>query len=659
MNNNQEKNKIQCPKCKNEIETEIKIPTGLYWEGKRADVERISLPFQVIETINESRATREELKKVPLVREMGMGKVEDTGWRNRLIWGDNKYVMSSLLDEFAGRIDLIYIDPPFFTGTDQNIVIKVGENIPITKEQSIIEEYAYRNIWREGPDSYFQWLHDRLTLMSELLVADGIIFIRHDQYWSHYVKVIADEVFGKNNFQNEIVVKRIYKNVTRQGRISIPLATDSLFVYFKTAQAQYVDIYRQLPQVRESYWRALDDSSGIRRPPERVIFGKTYYPPAGKHFKFSQEKIDQFGEEGRIRINPATGRPQYMVEETDKIVLNSNWTDISGYSFTTGYPTENSEALLERVIKSSSKEGDLVADFFCGSGTTGAVAEKLGRRWIMSDLSRFAIHTTRKRLLEIDGCRPFEVLNLGKYERQYWQGVTFGDKEKKDNKKTVSEYLQFIVKLYQAEPITGFRYLHGKRGRTMVCVGSVDAPVTLREIQEALEECKQAGQRELDILGWEWEMGLHDVVEGESKVRGIDLHLRTIPREVMDPRAVDSGDIQFFELAYLDAKVIKDKRSDFAIELNGFVIQNTDLIPKEVREKIKKWSDYIDYWAVDWDYKNDTFHNQWQSYRTRKDRALQLKSDPHRYEKKGKYTVMIKVIDIFGNDTTRVIEVTV
>jgi 16S rRNA G966 N2-methylase RsmD len=293
------------------------IPTGLYWQGKRTEVERIFLPFQTIETINESRATREK-EKDTLLR--GLKKKEDPVWRNCLIWGDNKYVMSSLIDEFAGTIDLIYIDPPFFTGTDQNIIIEAGENVPITKEQSIVEEYAYRNIWREGPASYFQWLYDRLTLMSELLSTKGIIFIRHDQYWSHYVKIIADQVFGKNNFQNEIVVKRIYKNVTRQGRISIPLATDSLFVYFKTEETQYFDIYRQLPQVRESYWRAIDDSSGLRKPPERIILGTTYYPPAGKHFKFSQEKIDNLADEGRIRINPTTDRPQYLVEETDKIV---------------------------------------------------------------------------------------------------------------------------------------------------------------------------------------------------------------------------------------------------------------------------------------------------------------------------------------------------
>ena len=625
------------------------IPTGLYWKGKKNEVERIVLPFQTIETINESRATREKEKDY-------MFKTNpDTKWYNRLIWGDNKYIMSALLEEFSGKIDLIYIDPPFFTGTDQSIVIEAGENIPITKEQSLLEEYAYRNIWTKGPASYFQWIYDRLSLMYDLLSYKGIIFIRHDQYWSHYVKVITDEVFGKRNFQNEIIVKRIFKNVTQQGRISIPIATDSLFVYFKSDQSLYIDIYKKLEQTRESYWRALDDSSGLRKPTERIIFGKTYYPPAGKHFKFSQDKIDQLVNDGRIRINPKTGRPQYLVQEADKAVLNSNWTDISGYSFKTGYPTENSESLLERVIKAGSVDGELVADFFCGSGTTGAVAEQLGRRWIMADISRYAIHITRKRLLGIEGCKPFIVQNLGKYERQYWQDITF--KKRTNEQIPIYEYIEFILKLYNAEPITGMLHIHGKKGKHLVHVGAVDSPVTFSEIFEAIDEIKKAGQNSLDILGWEWEMGLHDVVEKEAKSKGVNLRLFNIPRDVMDPRAVEKGDITFYELAYLEVEASKNKYGEYVIELKDFAIPNLDLIPEDVRSKIKKWSDYIDYWAVDWDWNEDTFHNMWQSYRTRKERKLELKSDGHKYEERDKHLIMVKVIDIFGNDTTRVLEV--
>ncbi|MCM8832540.1 MAG: site-specific DNA-methyltransferase, partial [Candidatus Omnitrophica bacterium] len=302
----------------------------------------------------------------------------------------------------------------------------------------------------------------------------------------------------------------------------------------------------------------------------------------------------------------------------------------------------------------SSNENDLVADFFCGSGTTAAVAEKLGRRWIAADLSRYAIHTTRKRMLGIEGCKPFIVQNLGKYERQYWQGVTFN--KRKDEQVPLYEYIQFILKLYNAEPLTGLLQIHGKKGKRLVHIGAVDVPVTLSEIKEAIEEVKKLGQDSLDVLGWEWEMGLHDVVENESKESGVKLRLFYIPRDVMDPRAVESGDITFYELAYLETE-IEQTKSGLKVKLKDFAIPNLDLIPEEVRSKIKKWSDYIDYWAVDWDWNGDTFHNMWQSYRTKKERKLELQTDSHLYEKKGKHLIMVKVIDIFGNDTTRVLEV--
>lgn len=617
--------------------------TELVWPGKRTEVERVELPFQTIETINLPRGSKQE----------GLFD-KDTNWKNRLVWGDNLLIMSSLLKEYAGKIDLIYIDPPFFTGTDQKIVIKAGENVPITKEPSIVEEYAYRNVWNKGTASYFQWLHDRLTLMRELLTDTGIILIRHDQYWSHYVKVIADEVFGKNNFQNEIVVKRIYKNVTQQGKISIPLATDSLFVYFKSERTTYHNIYKQLNQTRESYWRAIDDSSGIRRPPERTIFGKVYHPPAGKHFKFSQENIDQMSNKGKIRINTRTGRPQYLVDEAEEAVLNSNWTDISGYSFTTGYPTENAEPLLERVIKAGSQVGGLVADFFCGSGTTGVVAEKLGRRWIMCDLGRFAIHTTRKRLLDMSA-KPFVVQNLGKYERHRWAKLNGKYKD----------YTKFILELYNAEPIEGFTHLHGQKGKNFVRIGPVDAPVTLSEIHEALEECKDNKIDSLDVLGWEWEMGLHDLVKEEGAKFGVKLTTLQIPREVMEISVDDAKkhDIQFFELAYLEVKP-KVSGKKVTITLKDFIIPNPELLPEEVKSKIKNWSDFIDYWAVDWMFnqheewteEDDTFHNMNQRYRTRKEPKLELSME-YDYKKSGNYNILVKVIDIFGNDTTKLVEV--
>ena len=325
----------------------------------------------------------------------------------------------------------------------------------------------------------------------------------------------------------------------------------------------------------------------------------------------------------------------------------------------TGYGTQKNESVLRRIIKASSNHGDLVADFFCGSGTTLAVAEKLGRRWIGCDLGRWGIHVTRKRLLGIENCKPFDVLNLGKYERQYWQGVTFGEsKDKPITERALYEYLAFVLKLYGAAPVVGMTHLHGRKDKAMVHIGAVDAPVTIDEIDAAIEECLRLKQKNLHVLGWEWEMGLYDLMVTDAKNKGVKLLLLQIPREVMEQQAVDKGDVRFFELAYLQAK-IESKNLTVEVALEDFVIPNSELIPDEVRDKVKKWSDYIDYWAIDWDFRNDTFMQGWVAYRTRKQRKLPLISDPHNYETPAKYRVLVKVIDIFGNDTSQAFDVEV
>jgi hypothetical protein len=328
--------------------------------------------------------------------------------------------------------------------------------------------------------------------------------------------------------------------------------------------------------------------------------------------------------------------------------------------FRTGYATEKPWPLLERIVTATSRKGQLVADFFCGSGTTLGVAEKLDRRWIGCDLGRWGIHVTRKRLLGIENCKPFEVLNLGKYERQYWQGVTFGERNDKSiTEQVLYEYLAFILKLYGAQPVAGMAHLHGKKGRAMVHTGAVDAPVTIAEIDAAVDECAKLKQGELHVLGWEWEMGLYDLMVEAAKKKGIKLLLLQIPREVMEHQAATKGDVRFFELAYLEAEIKKPKKLGAQVALKDFVIPNTELIPEDVGSKVKKWSDYIDYWAVDWDFRSDTFMQGWVAYRTRNERTLPLTSDPHVYEKQGKYRILVKVIDIFGNDTSQAFDMEV
>jgi len=590
------------------------LPLGLYWKNKRTTVDRTVLPFQsleVIETINESRATREKEKG-------GMFRSDpeavDTEWRNKLIWGDNKYAMAALLEKYAGQIDLIYIDPPFATGADFSFKVDIGEDkFKHSKEASAIEELAYRDTWGNGLDTFLQMMHDRLSVMRELLSDKGSIYVHLDWHAGHYVKLLMDEIFGVDCFRNEIIWHYRTGNLAKK---QFQRKHDTIFFYSKSNNHTFN------PQEQKEY----------------------YIDIYGPDFKPSFEGRNQGKDE----------RGVYRMSQVDDV-----W-DISAV-FTLSdehlpYNTQKPEKLLDRIISASTNEGDLIADFFCGSGTTGAVAEKLGRKWIMSDLGRFAIQTTRKRLLGIEGCKPFEVLNIGKYERQYWQGVSFGSKTREQ---TLAEYIAFILALYKANPLPGSAFIHGQKGAELVHVGSVEAPVTLEDIQKAIEETLRMKQKQLTILGWEWEMGLHDVVEAEAKKANIKLKLLNIPREVMDKRAVDAGDVQFFELAYLETEIEENKDWGYKVKLNDFVIPNMDLVPKEVRDKIKKWSDYIDYWSVDWNYQGDTFHNMWQAYRTKKDRKLVLETDPHRYSKKGDYKIMVKVIDIFGNDTTHIIDLEV
>ena len=627
--------------------TELVWPGKYNEDGTLKEVPRVSLPFQVIERVNESRATR-EARKGGVQRtlfDVWEGKEGDTfedGWRNKLIWGDNLLVMGSLLEKFAGKIDLIYIDPPFATGADFSFTSEIGESgEEVTKEQSVIEEKAYRDTWGRGFDSYLNMIYTRLSVMRDLLSENGSIYIHLDWRVNSHVRLILDELFGQEHFQREIVwsigTASGFKSITNNWVRS----HDTLLFFSKSKKPTF---NKQFSNLDERTIRRYDkvDSEGKRY--------KVYY--------------DKDGNKRLVYLDTSKGRP-----------VSSVWGDIIGFQTVNntgeylGYGTQKPQALLERIISASSNPGDLVGDFFCGSGTTLAVAEKLGRRWIGCDLGRWAIHVTRKRLLGIENCKPFEVLNLGRYERQYWQGVTFGDKKNRAvAEQTLYEYLAFMLRLYGAQPVAGMAHLHGKKGKAMVHIGAVDAPVTIDEVNQALDECAKLKQTELHVLGWEWEMGLagpnNDVRKGSpmheiAKHKGVKLLLLQIPREVMEQQAVEKGDVRFFELAYFEAKITQPKQRTVQVELVDFATPNADLIPEDVRSKIKKWSDYIDYWVVDWDFQNDTFMQGWVAYRTRKERKLPLVSDPHTYEKPGKYRILVKVIDIFGNDTSQAFDVEV
>jgi adenine-specific DNA-methyltransferase len=614
--------------------TEMVWPGKYNEDGTLRETPRVSLPFQVIETVNETRATR-QAKKAGIrgsLFDTYEGKEGDTfedGWKNKLIWGDNLLVMGSLLEKFAGKIDLIYIDPPFATGADFSFTAPIGETgEEVVKEQSIIEEKAYRDTWGSGITSYVSIICDRIKAIHELLSLNGLLYLHCDWHVNHLIRSILDDNFGSDNFINEIAWH--YFGFKRKTSRNFPRKHDTIIVYSKS---------------KNHTWN-------VQYKPHRPEY-------------VSRFKKDKNGRLYRDDVNPTGGGARTIyLDEVPGDIVDSVWDDIPPVnpmgSERWDYPTQKPESLLERIISASSNPGDLVADFFCGSGTTLAVAEKLGRRWIGCDLGRWAVHVTRKRMLGVQGCKPFEVLNLGKYERQYWQGVTFGEqKDRHVTEQALYEYLAFILKLYGAQPLAGLVHLHGKKGRAMIHIGAVDAPVTITEIDAAVEECVQLKQTELHVLGWEWEMGLYDLMVDAAKKRGVKLLLLQIPREVMEQQAAAKGDVRFFELAYLEAEIKRGKNRVVKVALKDFVIPNTDLIPDAVRDKVQKWSDYIDYWAVDWDFQHDTFMQGWVAFRTRKDRKLPLESDPHKYPKPGTYRILVKVIDIFGNDTSQAFDVEV
>ena len=364
--------------------------------------------------------------------------------------------------------------------------------------------------------------------------------------------------------------------------------------------------------------------------------------------------------------------PQYKryLDEMPGVMLQDVWTDIRPVPPQSGerlnYDTQKPEELLERIIKSSSIEGDLVLDSFVGSGTTAAVAEKLGRRWIACDLGRFSIHTSRKRLLSIPGVKPFAVQNLGKYERQAWQTAEFqtdGNSAVEQQRIREAAYRKFILDLYHATPINGHAWMHGLKSGRLVHVGAVDAPVTLadvkaiaRDVWKAASSGGGARKAAADILGWEFAFELNETARQVAAESRVDVAFKKIPREVLEKKAVEQGDIKFFELGALSVEP-KQKGRELTLKLTDFVIPIDD-VPEEARKAIKQWSQMIDYWAVDWDFRDDTFHNEWQSYRTRQEPDIEL-SVKREYQAPGSYKVVVKVIDILGNDTTKTLDIQV
>jgi len=686
---------------------EDKREVELVWNGKTAEVCNIVLPFQVIEQVDEPR-TEEALKAAPTLFDMQTGR-QIKGWNNKLIWGDNKLILSSLKNgplreeiEAQGGIKLIYIDPPFDVGADFSMDIEIGGET-LTKKAGILEEIAYRDTWGKGADSFIAMIYERLVLMRDLLANDGSIYVHCDWRMSGYLRVVLDEVFGKKLFLNEIIW--CYRDIGSRTSPYFKKKHDTLFLYSKSRNWTHNVVRGEIADsTRTRYEEYFDENRQITY---RAL--KESNPGVFAKLKGIPENLDEV-----------------WLDEKHGAQLTDWWIDISplktGFDESIGYPTQKPAGLLQRIMMASSNEGDIVADFFCGSGTTLAVAEKLGRKWIGSDLGKFAVHTTRKRMIGVQrqlkkedkSWRAFEILNLGKYERQHYIGVNPDLREEERQQQLEAkekDFVNLILHAYRAEPTSQFKTFQGKKAGRLVAVGPVNMAVTRLFVEEIILECRKHHITRVDILGFEFEMGLFPNILDEAKAKGIDLAMKYIPAEVFDKRAVEKNQVVFHDVSFIEVKPLihaNKRQCAVAVELTDFsvfysqdsvaadeklknnkskVIVDKGQVVKLSKDKsgiikrevlTKKWTDWIDYWSVDFDFeskreiirvKNEesgeyeehwtgdfVFENEWQSFRTKKDRSLELTSAFHECDK-GRRKIAVKVVDIFGNDTMKIIEV--
>ena len=713
----------------------------LVWNGKTNEVCNIVLPFQIIEQVDEPRTEKPQdtpRQQFDLFSMDNRGR-QLKGWTNKLIWGDNKLILSSLKNgpmreeiEAQGGLKLVYIDPPFDVGADFSMDIEIGDDT-FTKKPNILEEIAYRDTWGKGADSFIAMIYERLVLMRDLLAEDGSIYVHCDWRVNSFIRLILEEIFG--NFVNEIVWEKI-KSVKAQTK-GFGNVKDSIFFYGKSQirfnqqriehDQDYLDsMYRHIDENNRRYRLHDFTQKGQGEPRDFGEPWRILAPPAGKHWIWSQERITQGMKNGDI-VFSKNGVPSVKryLDEVEGQAVSDLWYDInpigSQAKERNDYPTQKPEALLERIIKASSNQGDIVADFFCGSGTTAAVAEKLGRKWICTDLGKFAIHTTRKRMIEVQrqlkrdskDYRAFEVLNLGKYERQHYIGVN-PNLRKEEKRKQIEEkeatFLDLILRAYQAEKVENFTSFHGKKSGRLVAVGPVNLPVTRLYVEEIILECRKKQITRVDILGFEFEMGLFPNVLDEARGKGIDIAPKYIPAEVFDKRAVAKNEVVFHDVAYIEVKphlyenAIAVELTDFSVFYSQDSIAHAEIALKRKGSRIvvekgeivkvsrnkdgiisreqltQHWTDWVDYWSVDFDFESKreiirvqntetgefeeqwtgdyVFENEWQSFRTKKNRSLELISAVHECTS-GWRKIAVKVVDIFGNDTMTIIEVTV
>ncbi|GAB4309145.1 MAG: site-specific DNA-methyltransferase [Promethearchaeota archaeon] len=547
-------------------------------------------------------------------------------WANLLIWGDNLYVMKALQSSFAGKVQLVYVDPPFYAGTDERMDIPLGRHgRTVKKSYAPAKEIAYRNVWA-GPDSAASvcaWFYSRAALIRELLHDEGFLFVRFDYHYGHYVKLVLDEIFGESNFLCEFFVRRMRKAVSNKAKHTqthLPVQFDSLFLYRKTSRAKL---------------------------------------------------------QGSVKkVKRKNGDPAEYASGDDNL-----WLDVVGYEKTkkTFYPTENSERLLARVISLCSSEGDLVADFFAGSGTTVVVAQRMNRRWIAVDLGRLSINEIRKRVLNETRRVPFKVLNLETYRKYVLYLNLKGDSPEPSAGNggakvgavrasripqvidKVERYHRFMLDLFAASYNPKGINIQGlaDEGRTAVHVAAVDSIVGPLEIEEAITETKQLKLNRLVVLGWDYFMEVKFFGRLLERTEGVDVDLRLVPSTVLDLGSSPTGSVtvHFPKLPFLEFdQVVHPRQRRVTLKFRRL---HSTVPPQMSRGALDELgpTDLVDFWAVDWDFRESRmFSPSDYDYRKigpgRSVAGVPATMVEHEYRRPGTYTVVISVVDIFGHDCT-------
>lgn len=676
---------------------------SLTWLEKEFKITNVNLPFQSIEHVDTPRSEENVSLQKDLFDFSGR---QLKGWTNKLIWGDNKLILSSLRNgqlyeeiQNQGGLKLVYIDPPFDVGAKFYMPITIGKH-DLIKSPSVLEEVAYDDTWGKGLNSFNQMIYERLYLIKNLMSEDGSIYVHCDWRVNSYMRIILDEIFGKENFKNEIIWSYRIQGV---GKKFWARKHDSIYFYTKS------DKYTFYPEK------------------EKNIYEKPFIDTQKEKSKIEDLSKKQKEDILKKISNNQSIDPKYKnyIFDTyfNEVYVRDVWDSdstkplISGAKEYLKYPTQKPEGLLKRIIKASSNEGDLIADFFVGSGTSISVAEQMNRKWIGTDLSKYSIHTSRKRLIETqrklksDGksYRAFEVLNLGKYERQYFmknfnKDLSISEKIKNNNFK---KFKKLVIEAYNAKFSEGYQNFDAVKNNSLIHIGPVDYPVTREDILRIIEESKQNKIRSVHILAFDYEMGLFPAMINQAKDFGITIEAKKIPQDVFDPRAIENNSIKFYDVSYVEAK-LNYKKDTVSVELTkyspNYSQENTSIILDKLREGqtkkiiensnvieitkkngqitrkplIKNWTDWIDYWSVDFDYEskievvktntdgketfqhtgNYIFENEWQDfiYRTKGEDKIMIKTPYYQIRKKN-IKIAIRVIDIFANDTMIIKEI--